>query len=131
MQKKALEKIIEDAYAKKEPDFLNLANAFSVKGRDLQLEEMVNQMYAFVMSQPYPEKWLRQTLSDYECKDYDEFSNSAFFQAMLKEVRLEIKGLLGYYDDMLSLCESGGGPEAYLPVLKKESQLLFEVAVAK
>ena len=49
---------------------------------------------------------------------------------MLKEVRLEIKGLLGYYDDMLSLCESGGGPEAYLPVLKKESQLLFEVAEA-
>lgn len=130
MQKNALEKTIEAAYAKKEPDFLNLANAFSVKGRDLQLEEMVNQMYAFVMSQPYPEKWLHQTLSDYECKDYDEFSNSAFFQAMLKEVRLEIKGLLGYYDDMLSLCESGGGPEAYLPVLKKESQLLFEVAEA-
>ena len=49
---------------------------------------------------------------------------------MIKEVRLEIKGLLGYYDDMLSLCESGGGPEAYLPVLKKEAQLLFEVAEA-
>ena len=45
-------------------DFVNLADVFSRKGRDTAVEEMVDKLYHFVMSLPFPEKWLHQALQD-------------------------------------------------------------------
>jgi len=93
MQKKAMEKTMEKAYMEKEPEFINLTNAFSVKGRDFPIEDMVYQIFSFVMSKPYPEKWLKETMEDYEIADVDDFCQTGFMQALLSEAHSEIRAI--------------------------------------
>lgn len=127
MQKKAMEKTMEKAYMEKEPEFINLTNAFSVKGRDFPIEDMVYQIFSFVMSKPYPEKWLKETMEDYEIADVDDFCQTGFMQALLSEAHSEIRGYIGNYDQILFLCTEGEGPEVYGEVLNSERETLNRI----
>lgn len=142
MQKQALEKVMECAYAcktnKAEKDvfysgfyneFIALVNAFSVKGQDRTIADMVEQIFQFIMSQPYPEKWMLQTLADYEITDVIELENTVFMQDLYNELIYELRAMRDYYELMIKLCESANGPEAYLATLTNEREF-FERGIA-
>ncbi len=137
MEKEAMNRVMEDAYDGKEPyegfheDFVNLANVFSRKGRDTAIEEMVDKLYHFVMSLPFPEKWLFQALQDYEIQGKEEFSQNPLIEEIVTNVSRKLKRMEKLYGEMIGICKQADGPEGYLSAFEMEREQIIKAAGAE
>lgn len=128
MEKEAMAAVLEDAYAGREyyegfhDDFIRLSDVFARKGRDTALEEMVDKIYHFVMSLPFPEKWLKDAMEDYEIEDSEEFCRCGYVCEIMTKVSQKLEGMAALYDRMLAICMQADGPEAYIPLLEQEKE---------
>lgn len=137
MEKEAMNRIMEAAYDGTEPyegfheDFVNLADVFSRKGRDTAIEEMVDKLYHFVMSLPFPEKWLFQALQDYEIRETEDFSHNPLLEVIVTDVSQKMKRMVKLYGEMIGICKQAGGPEGYLSAFEKEREQIEIAAGAE
>lgn len=137
MEKETMAKVMEEAYAGREyyegfyKDFMNLTNAFARKGRDTAIEEMVDKIYHFVMSLPFPEKWLKNTLQDYEIEELEEFSRCEFVQGIMTSVSKKLEGMAALYDRILAICMQADGPESYISLLEQEREQILKAMEAE
>lgn len=137
MEKEAMNRVMEAAYDGKEPyegfheDFVNLADVFSRKGRDTAIEEMVDKLYHFVMSLPFPEKWLFHALQDYEIQEAQEFSQNPLVEEIVTVVSQKLNRIVRLYGEMIDICKQADGPGGYLPAFEKEREQIENAAGAK
>ena len=66
LENKALDISFEEYYRQDRADFVNLVNAFSSKGGDVKLREIVLKISRFLSTQPFPDKWLDDMLENYD-----------------------------------------------------------------
>ena len=66
LENKALDISFEEFYKQDRADFVNLVNAFSSKGGDVKLREIVLKISRFLSTQPFPDKWLDDMLENYD-----------------------------------------------------------------
>ena len=114
--------VIEDAYAKEDPAFLNCMEYFSLGSRDDAVEKEVLKLYDFAMSMPFPEKWLAERKQDYLPADCDILS-LPWAAAFMEHVRLMLSGCLEKLSLAVQLCEMPDGPWFYGPLLEKEREM--------
>lgn len=137
MEKEAMNRIMEEAYDGEGPyegfreDFLNLADVFSRKGRDTAVEEMVDRLYHFVMSLPFPEKWLFKALQDYDVREREEFSHDPLVEEIVTTVSQRLQRIGKLYGEMIGICKQADGPEGYLSAFEKEREQIERAAKAK
>ncbi len=133
LREDVLAQVIEDAYAKAEPDFLHCMEYFSVGSRDEAVEKEVLKLYDFAMSMPFPEQWLSERKNDYGPSGTvaaSGGSGSGDFWALvwaadlLIHVRLVLAGCLEKLETALHLCEEPDGPYPYAPLLERESEMV-------
>lgn len=72
LENQALDISFEDFYKQDGDDFINLVNAFSSKGGDVKLREIVLKVCEFLATQPFPEKWLDDMIDNYGDKPIAE-----------------------------------------------------------
>lgn len=65
LRKTALDNTFNTFYSSDSDDFIALLDAFSSKGGDVKLRETVLKIATFLSTQPFPEKWLENMLSNY------------------------------------------------------------------
>lgn len=65
LRKIALDNAFNTFYSSDSDDFIALLDAFSSKGGDVKLRETVLKISTFLSTQPFPEKWLKNMLSNY------------------------------------------------------------------
>lgn len=65
LRKTALDNTFNTFYSSDSDDFIALLDAFSSKGGDVKLRETVLKISTFLSTQPFPEKWLENMLSNY------------------------------------------------------------------
>ena len=65
LRKIALDNTFNTFYSSDSDDFIALLDAFSSKGGDVKLRETVLKIATFLSTQPFPEKWLENMLSNY------------------------------------------------------------------
>ncbi len=58
--------VLDDAYGRKEPEFLQFVECFSTGKTDEGIEDMIKRLYAFSVSYPYPEEWLLSCKEAYQ-----------------------------------------------------------------
>lgn len=66
LKNSALNTAFENMYKKGGAEFYNLLDAFSSKNGDKKLREIVLKISEFLSTQPFPDKWLDEMLSNYE-----------------------------------------------------------------
>lgn len=136
MEKEAMSRVMEDAYDGTEPyegfheDFMNLTDVFSRKGRDTAVEEMVDKLYHFVMSLPFPEKWLFQALEDYNAGKEEGFFENPLFEEAVTIVSQKLQGAVELYGEMIGICNKADGPVGYLPAFERERERIEAAAEA-
>lgn len=137
MEKEAMNRVMEAAYDGMEPyegfreEFVNLADVFSRKGRDMAIEEMVDKLYHFVMSLPYPEKWLFRALADYEIQETEEFLPDFLTEEIVTNVSQKLERMEKRYGEMIAICKQADGPEGYLPAFEREREQIVRAAKAQ
>ena len=72
----AMRLTLEQLYAGKDPRFRMLAETFSSARDDSRLEDNILQLYDFLRSHPFPERWLSEKLSYYT--DFSDVSDTVW-----------------------------------------------------
>ena len=133
LREDVLAQVIEDAYARAEPDFLHCMEYFSVGSRDEAVEKEVLKLYDFAMSMPFPERWLSERKNDYGLSvivadsggsGFGGFWALAWAADLLTHVRFVLAGCLEKLETALHLCEEPDGPYPYAPLLERESEMV-------
>ena len=65
MRSDAMRLTLDTLYAERDPKFYALVETFASARDDSRLEDNIGQLYDFLRSHPFPERWLREKLSYY------------------------------------------------------------------
>ena len=65
LREEAIQQVMEQFYEQGEKDFQRLSDCFSNGRDDSRLFELVNTLYDFVRSHPFPERWLEEKAAMY------------------------------------------------------------------
>ncbi len=114
----AIDETFESFYEKASDAFLYLVEGYSGNREDLKLREMIKAVYRFVLSQPYPMKWLQAQMEAYETEDHP--MRTLWEQTLLAQMTAKIEGAYEVLEEAMEICSMPGGPLPYLETLKSD-----------
>ena len=100
----ALEELLETKYAdENDKDFLNFVECYG-NGRDDKLvQNLVLSVYDFVMSYPWPEKWLSDKANAFLIRDGVDLNETFWGRELIKNIKNELLGLKDLIDKALNI----------------------------
>ncbi|HSP46483.1 MAG TPA: helicase-exonuclease AddAB subunit AddA, partial [Clostridiaceae bacterium] len=104
LREEALEEVLENAYESGDAGFLDLVGAYGGQKDDSQLQAIILGLYRFVMSDPWPEKWLAAKAEDYNIGD-GKLQDMAMYTAVLREIRDIAMGYVQTMEDAITIIE--------------------------
>lgn len=119
-----IEEVFEEFYEAKEDDFYKLVESYSEKRGDSNLQHMVLSIYSFVMSSPYPRKWLKDSINDFNIDDNFDFSTSKWAHIILDTVKIQINGIVKNFNKALEMVEGIEELETFTDKLKIEYKMI-------
>lgn len=121
IKQEILDHVMEQWYQRKLDAFQNAIDIFGSNSSDQGFRELILELHSFVLSNPFPERWLHEASTQYSAKDLDHCLWAA---SAKKEIALTLRGLLPYGQLAIDLSE--GVPE-YLPALQQDMQQLLHL----
>jgi len=118
LRQEALESVLEDRYgssAEGSP-FWALADRFGGERGDDGLMKLVDRLYDFSRSHPFPEEWLRQAAEAFRLDATAEGGvpeDHPWLRSVAADVKLELEGIAASLRAALDLALRPGGPDAY------------------
>lgn len=126
LKSECLEEMFEEEYARSDhEDFLRLVDCFGGERGDEDVVSLVLRLYEFSRSHPWPDHWLEETASRFRASTSGALP--PLFDAMLREVEIELRGCRAQLDAALDLCGQPGGPQPYREALNDDRNLLQEL----
>ena len=119
-----IEEIFEEFYEEKEDDFYKLVESYSEKRGDTNLQQMVLSIYSFVMSSPYPMKWLEDSVNDFNIDDEFDFSTSKWAKIILDTIKIQVNGIVNNFDKALEMVDGIEELETFADKLKIEYKMI-------
>lgn len=119
-----IEEIFEEFYEKKEDDFYKLVESYSEKRGDTNLQQMVLSIYSFVMSSPYPMKWLEDSVNDFNIDDNFDFSTSKWARIILDTIKIQVNGIVNNFDKAIEMVEGIEELETFADKVKIEYKMI-------
>ena len=116
IRKEILDDLLEEAYEKKEEDFINLIESYSPGKNDNIISEYILKLYENARSHREPEKWLDQ---------------APFMKIILRDARFSIDGAYDTIQEALELALSPGGPYFYEKILRKDLEIITKIKEAQ
>jgi ATP-dependent helicase/nuclease subunit A len=117
IRRDVLEAVFEAEYAERDPDsdFWRLVESFGGERSDEPLYQLVDRLYEFSRSHPWPDAWLDEQA--------DRFAGDggAWFLSLRRDVRIELMSVKHALDEALRLARSPGGPAPYAETLASEA----------
>lgn len=132
LREEIIEEVFEENYSKPDNEaFFKLVDAYSGDRSDFQLQQLVEKLYDFSRSHPWPNAWLDDVVKQYElAAKLDNFS-LPWVQALLDTIQQELTMNLSLLREAEKLIISPGGPKKYHEAVssdKKQLQRLLDVA---
>lgn len=119
----ALDEVVDEMYEDDkyaEPFYLLLENYSSVKNRD-GFDELVSQIYKFVMSLPNPKKWLYDSAEKFNCVE-GKFNESGMAKSILDIAQDKMREIITRYDDLIKKAQSDDGGDNLFLFLAQEQE---------
>lgn len=132
LREEIIEEVFEENYSKPDNEaFFKLVDAYSGDRSDFQLQQLVEKLYDFSRSHPWPNAWLDDVVKQYEfAAKLDNFS-IPWVQALLDTIQQELTMNLSLLREAEKLIISPGGPKKYHEAVssdKEQLQRLLDVA---
>lgn len=129
LRQDALTEVLEQAYAEKDPAFLDLVSLLTNGKDDRGLYEAVLRVYDFIQSHPFPEDWLCQQESLYEAEDPVE--DTPWGGIMRQYVSRTLRHLTAVLNKLQQMAMSEEiMAEAYGDAFRADHRMMAEVAAA-
>lgn len=119
--------ILEEWYQKEDEDFHRLIESYSRTKSDLPIEELILSLYNFAMSNPWPKAWLDGIKESFEFESIEDLNKAKWMDGLLDYVAVVIEDLEQKIKGAIEICNEVDGPEAYLPALLSDLDLLAKL----
>ena len=86
MKQEVMEELFEEKYENNDEEFLGLLNRYTSYKDDTALKEIILKVYEFIQSNPFPQKWLKENVEEYNLKE-ENFENTKWGKIILNHVK--------------------------------------------
>lgn len=126
MRQEILEELFEEKYGEAEDggNFLRLADWFSGERTDDALYRLVQRLYDFSRSHPWPDRWLRDTAAEFMISDTEALGNTGWVQSIMADAALALSGAFGLLQQARVLALQPGGPGPYADTLDEDLRMV-------
>ena len=124
LKQEVLSELLEEQFGQKRQEFTDCVEYFAYDGREKRLEELIERLYTFSESYPFPEKWLRQHRMDYHVETFEELVKTEWFAGMMQEISALLQECKEQEEDALKVCEEPDGPYFYAAALEQDQKLI-------
>jgi ATP-dependent helicase/nuclease subunit A len=124
LKHETLQDMFEEKYAETDEDgnqdksFLNLVESYGGSRDDKNLQEIVLRLYEFVMSGPWPKKWLNEAAEAFNVPEDFDFGDSKWGEVLKESIKIEMLGLRDMVCNALAISENARGLEPYAENIK-------------
>lgn len=108
LQFEVLEELFAEKYAEENADFFDLIEHFCTRTDDMQLKQLVLQVYNFASSIPYPEKWLKESAENFSPEYTEDFRQTKWGKYIAGRLKTNNAQLSELLDRCLHMCELTG-----------------------
>lgn len=122
-----LDELFEEKYggdAEADGAFLLLADRYGGERGDEPLYQLVQSLYDFAQSHPWPEHWLMETAGAYNAASVDELERSEWVASLRADVMLALEGAAARLRQALELTRQPAGPAPYADALTDDLELV-------
>ncbi|WP_245948280.1 helicase-exonuclease AddAB subunit AddA [Paenibacillus sambharensis] len=129
LRMEVLDELFEAKYEGAADDgaFLRLADAFGGERGDEPLVRLVQQLYDFSRSHPWPEHWLQQSAASFRVEDAGSLEASVWVDCLKSDLLMSLEGAAAQLEQALSVAKQAGGPAAYAPTFDEDLALVREL----
>ena len=131
IRQEVLDDLLEEAYEKKEEDFINLIESYSPGKNDNIISEYILKLYQNARSHREPFKWLDQAEENISVETLEQFEQAPFMKIILRDARISIDGALNLIKEALELSLSSGGPDFYEKTFRKDLEIVTKISEAQ
>lgn len=107
-----IDEVLENAYAQKKEGFIRLVESFTGNRGDKELNEIIKDVYKFILSFPDPLEWLEENVDMLDISG-DELKDSMWLKAVKDNLNLLLDGAGESLEFALELCREPDGPTVY------------------
>ena len=108
-----MENMLEDYYEEGKPEFIDFVETYSSGNKVSGLEDIIDNLYTFSTSHPWPKIWLNKCRELYEIKNDEEFENTAFANDIKTSVKSILKDARRMLNTALRISKEAMGPLPY------------------
>ena len=91
LKSEVIEELFEQKYTSEDAGFLKLLNTYTGYRGDESLIELVLNIYKYIQSSPFPEKWLEEKIKMLDIEEDIDFSKTIWGNIILEEAKSTIK----------------------------------------
>ncbi|MBE5819615.1 MAG: helicase-exonuclease AddAB subunit AddA [Clostridiales bacterium] len=90
LKQEILEELFDELYEEKNEDLIQLVNVYGGYRGDEKLKEIILQIYRYIQSAPYPEKWLKEKVEMFNVNQEIDFSRTLWGGILIENIKDEL-----------------------------------------
>jgi ATP-dependent helicase/nuclease subunit A len=131
LREEVIEALFEEYYSSQDQaGFYELVDRYSNDRSDSELINLVQKIYDFSRSHPWPEQWLDQMAAAYNVRESSTIDDLPWTHDLKKSVQDQCRGLLSIIETAEDCASQPGGPYPYLDNFEKDKALLIQIIEA-
>ncbi|MGD9568261.1 MAG: helicase-exonuclease AddAB subunit AddA [Sedimentibacter sp.] len=115
----SIDEVLENHYAEKQPGFIQFVESFTGNRGDLELNEIIKDIYKFILSFPDPLEWL-SVYVDMLSMPEDDLKSSMWIKAVHENIILLLSGAEEALISARRLCLEDDGPSTYEEAISED-----------
>ena len=89
-----LEEIFEQKYMDNDSGFIKLVETYTDYRGDEKLQEIILNIYKFIQSNPFPERWLKEKIEEFNLEKEEDFSKTIWGRIILDNAKEKINNII-------------------------------------
>lgn len=111
LRDEVLDELFEDEYGKEDNEsFFKVVDTFTNDRSDSALQELIQKLYEFSRSHPFPDKWLDDVLTMYHVDEATKIENLPFINILLFDIKLQLQGAKESLEEAYEMTKLPAGP---------------------
>ncbi|MCR5405339.1 MAG: helicase-exonuclease AddAB subunit AddA [Lachnospiraceae bacterium] len=127
LKQSVIEEVMEKAYEEGSEAFVDMTECLAAGKNDNALEDILNDLYDFSMSDPNPGSWLERCASVYEDVSEDTIDDSEWMKVVLDSAKLTVENAAKKASEAYDLSGGTNGPYMYLQAVENDMELLDDL----
>lgn len=121
LKQEVMDELFEDRFDKDDQAFTDLVKALG-DSDDKVIQELVQNLYRFAVSTPWPAAWLEEQAGRFDVKEGFDFGESDWAHILIADVHRDLEGCLGRIDRAVEIIKGDSELAAYLPVFTTDAE---------